>query len=104
MNILSFLRSFTIFDYAIFDLLISFVGIYLISDILSKLFLKIKIYIPKENFIFLTLPLGIVFHILFRNFTPMTLDFLNPNDFYFLKILIILLLILGLRNVNIIKS
>ncbi len=104
MEILEYLRSFTIFDYAIFDLVISFVGVYLISERLSKIAFKINIKIPKENWLFLVLPLGILFHIIFQNITPMTSDFLDLNNYYFLKLLIIFLTILGLRKIKIIKK
>ena len=103
MEILEYLRSFKILDYAIFDLIVSFWGIYLLSPRLTKLFLKIWIEIKRKNWMFLVLPIGILFHIIFWNITPMTRDFLNINDFYLLKILIIILLILGLKDIKKIK-
>ncbi len=101
MLTLEFLRHFRFAGYAIFDLTLSFLGIYLLSSYLSKIFLRIKIIIPKINWIFLTLPLGILFHIIFGTFTPMTLNFLDPQSHYYLKILIIILLIFGLRKIKI---
>ncbi len=103
METLEYLRSFKILGYAIFDLIVSFWGIYLLSPILTKLFLKIWIEIKRKNWMFLVLPIGILFHIIFWNITPMTRDFLDINDFYFLKILIIILLILGLKGIKIKK-
>ncbi len=100
MVILEYLRSFTILDYAIFDLILSFWGVYLLSPRLTKIFLKIWIKIKRKNWMFLVLPIGIIFHIFFLNFTPMTRDFLNINDFYFLKILIIILLFFGLKDIK----
>jgi len=103
METLEYLRSFKIFGYAIFDLIVSFWGIYLISERLSKLFLKIKIDIPKKNWLFLTLPIGILFHIIFWSITPMTRDFLDLNWFYLIKILMIILLIFWLKWIKIVK-
>lgn len=48
--------------------------------------------------------MGILFHIIFQQITSMTLNFLDLNDYYFLKILILILLILGLRGVKIVKK
>ena len=104
MIILDFLRQFRIFEYAIFDLVISFLGIYLLSPLLSKLFKKINIYVPKINWLFLTLPLGIIIHVIFGSMTPMTKYFIDLNSHYILKITILLLLLLGLRGVKIIKK
>lgn len=101
---IEFLRQFRIGEYAIFDLAVAFLGIYLLSSLLSKMFLKLRIDIPKRNWIFLTLPIGIAAHMIFGNMTPMTKNFLDIHGHYVLKILIIGLLILGLRNIKIIKK
>jgi ethanolamine transporter EutH len=101
---IEFLRQFRIGEYAIFDFAVAFLGIYLLSPLLSKLFLKIKIDIPKKNWLYLTLPMGILAHILASNITPMTRDFLNIYDHYILKILILVLLILGLKNIKLSKT
>ena len=103
METLEYLRWFKIFGYAIFDLIISFWGIYLISERLSRLFLKIKIDIPKKNWLFLTLPIGILFHIIFGNITPMTRDLFDINWFYLIKVLILVLLVFWFKGIKIVK-
>jgi len=100
MTTLEFLRSFHFFGYAIFDLALSFIGLYLLSGSLSKLFLKINIKIPKINWVYLTLPIGILVHIIVGTYTPMVKDFLDMNGHYILKIVIIIFLILGLRRIR----
>ncbi len=100
MEILEYLRSFRILDYAIFDLIVSFWGVYLLSPTLTKLFLKIWLEIKRKNWMFLVLPIGIIFHLIFENITPMTRDFLDINDFYLLKILLLALLFLGLKDIK----
>ena len=100
MNTLEFLRSFHLFGYAIFDLSLSFIGMYFISSLLSKLFIKIKIIVPKINWVYLTLPIGILIHIFVGTYTPMVKDFLNLNSHYILKIVIIIFLFLGLRGIR----
>jgi hypothetical protein len=104
MTSLEFLRQFRIFNYAIFDLAVSFLGIYLLSPLLTKLFKKVKINVPKINWLFLTLPIGILAHILSNKITPMTRDFLSLNSHYALKTVILIFLILGLRGIKIIKN
>jgi len=101
---IEFLRQFCFTGYAIFDLAVSFLGMYLLSPLLTKLFLKINIKIPKLNWIFLTLPIGILVHLLVGKITPMTTNFLNTNSHYFLKIVVLMSLALGLRGIKIIKK
>lgn len=101
---IQFLRQFRLGEYAIFDLLAAFLGIYLLSPFLSKLLLKIKVKVPRQNWLFLTLPLGILAHLLARNITPMTKNFFDLSGHYFLKLLIIVLLWLGLRGIKILKA
>ena len=88
---IEFIRQFKIFEFAIFDLTVSYLGIYLLSPLLSKLFRLIRIEIPKINWVILTLPISILVHMMVGNFTPMTNNFLNLNDYYLLKIIILIL-------------
>ncbi|MDQ7010041.1 MAG: hypothetical protein Q9M94_07160 [Candidatus Gracilibacteria bacterium] len=104
METLDLLREFKVFDYAIFDLIVSFGGIYLLAPRLSKLFLKIKIDIPRKSWLLLTLPIGIIFHLIFGNITPMTRDLINPNDFYLLKILMLILIFFGFKYIKLGKK
>lgn len=101
MTPIEYLRHFRIFDYAIFDFAASFLGIFLIAPLLSKLFLKIRVDIPKYNWLYLTLPISILVHILVGEITPMTAEFLDINGHYILKIVIFVLLVLGLRGIKI---
>ncbi len=103
MTTIEFLRQFKLGEYAIFDLVASFLGIYLLSPFLSKIFKKIRLDIPKINWIYLTLPIGILAHLLIGKITPMTRDLLDLNSSYLLKILIVGLLFFGLKNVKIIR-
>mgnify|MGYP001244664689 CR=1 FL=1 len=104
MKTLEYLRHFKIFEYAIFDIAVSFLGIYLLSGILSKLFLKINIDIPKTSWLLFTLPIGILVHLISGNITPMTRDFIDLHGHYILKVLIIALLVIGLIGIKIIKK
>ncbi len=100
---IEFLRQFRLGEYAIFDFVVAFLGIYLLSPLLSKIFLKFRIDIPKRNWLFLTLPISIFAHLLVGNITPMTKDFIDINNHYILKILILGLLTLGIKGIRIVK-
>jgi len=104
MNPIEFLREFRIGGYAIFDFVVAFGGIYLLSPRLSKLFLKLRLKVPKRNWVLLTLPLSILVHILVGNITPMTANFIDLSGHYILKALIIGLLIFGIMGIKITKK
>ncbi|MDO8610933.1 MAG: hypothetical protein Q7R95_10415 [bacterium] len=100
---INYLRSFRIFKYAIFDLTVSFLGIFLLSPLLTKLFLKININIPTSSWLYLTLPISILTHIIINNHTKMTQNFLDINGHYLLKIFILSILFLGLKGIKFLK-
>jgi len=104
MTTIEFLRQFRLGGYVIFDLVVSFLGIYLLSPVLSKIFLKIGLKIPKQNWLWLTLPISILIHLLVGKITPMTANFLDLHSNYLLKIIILLLLFFGVKDIKIIKK
>lgn len=100
---IEYLRSFRIFNYAIFDLSVSFLGIFLLSPLLTRLFHLFHLEISTVSWLLLTLPLSILIHILVNNYTKMTTNFLDLNGYYLLKIFILSLLFLGLKGIKFIK-
>lgn len=104
MITLEYLRQFRLGGYAMFDLSLAFVGIALLSPLLSKLFLKMRFYVPKLDWVFLTLPLGILFHLAFGRMTPMTQDFFDLSGHWWLKSIVLLSLFFGVRGMRIIKK
>lgn len=100
MITLEYLRHFRIFDFAIFDLFLSFLGMYLLSGPLSKLSLKIKIIIPQKTWVYWTLPIGILIHLAFGQITPMAKYFIDFHGHYILKIVILIFIILGARGIR----
>lgn len=101
---IEFLRQFRFGRYAIFDLVVAFLGMFVLSPLLSKIFLMFRIKIPKRNWLFLTLPISIVVHLLVGKITLMTQDFIDPQGHYVLKIFIIILFIFGMWGIKIAKK
>ncbi|NCO05052.1 MAG: hypothetical protein GW939_02795 [Candidatus Magasanikbacteria bacterium] len=73
---------------------------YLLAPLLSRITKHLHLIIPKKNWLFLTIPISILVHILVGNITPLTKNFLNIHSHYPLKILIIALLLLGLQGIR----
>jgi hypothetical protein len=101
MNIITYLRQWRFEGYALFDLALSFLGMWLLSSLLTKIFRIIHVQVPVRNWIILTLPISIIAHLLVGQHTPMVRNFLNPNGHWILKIVILLCLIFGLWGVRI---
>jgi len=100
METINNLRQFRIADYAVFDLAAAFSGMFLLSPLLSRLARKTGLEIPKINWLYLTLPIGIAAHLIIGQATPLTKNFLEPHGYYILKIVMIGLSFLGLRNIK----
>jgi len=103
MNIIEVLRQFKIGQFAVFDTVISYVGIYLLAPQLTKLTLKAHLQISRTQWLWLVLPLSIVIHLIFNQKTPLTNMVLNPNGYYLLKFLILFMLFMGLKDTRFIK-
>ena len=103
MGFITFLRQYRIFNFAIFDLTLAFLGMYLIAPLLSRLMRMIGVNVPEINWVILALPIGVIVHLLLHTMTPMTKNFIDPSDHIILKIVIIVLFILGLQGVSLIK-
>ena len=104
MGTIDFLRQFRVGGFAIFDFTTAFLGILILSPLLSWIFKKVGFKIPKKNWLFLTLPIGILVHVLIGRRTPMTQEFLDLSSHYFLKAIILGLIILGLTGIKRIKK
>lgn len=99
MSIIEFLRQYRIGGMAIFDFVVSYGGFFLLSPIIIKLFAKVNVHMTLANIMWLVLPLAIIVHVLVGKYTPMTKMFLNPHDYYLLKILIGFMVYMGLRKI-----
>ncbi|MDO8511724.1 MAG: hypothetical protein Q7S57_00485 [bacterium] len=100
MDFLDFLRQFRIGPFAIFDTALAYVGIFLVAPLLTKLFSRLHLNISRTAWLWLTLPIAVIFHLVFRQNTPFMKMFLDPNGFYMVKIILLFMLYMGLRNIR----
>ena len=80
---IDYLSSFRVMNYAVFDFIASFIGMF----ILAKIF-KLKM---KKSML-LTIPLSVVSHILVDNITPLTKQTIGEGN-YLVKLIMIILII-----------
>lgn len=100
---IEYLRHFRFLGYAIFDLTVSFLGMALLAPVLSWFVRKVGIIVPKVNWVWMTLPIGILTHLAVGKITPMTAQFLNPNGDYVLKAIVFVMFVLGLVGIKRVK-
>ncbi|MFZ2682049.1 MAG: hypothetical protein WAZ14_03085 [Patescibacteria group bacterium] len=100
MSFFEAVRQVRISDYAVFDLAAAILGMALLAWPLSKLFLKLNLFIPVRSWVIWALPIGILAHLIVGTRTPMVTRFLDPNDNYLLKAIILTLTLLGFWGIK----
>ena len=103
MDLIGTLRQFRVGPFAVFDIVVSYAGIFLIAPVLTKLFSKLHIDVPRSAWLWLTFPIAIPFHLLLHQDTAFTMMLLDPHE-YISKVAILLMLFMGLRGVRIQKT
>lgn len=97
---IEYLRQFKLSGYAVFDFAASFLGMFLLGPLLSGLARRAGWQVPRMNWVYLALPLGIAAHLASGSLTPMTGDFIDPRGHYLVKAVILGLLISGLSGIR----
>ncbi|HXK37506.1 MAG TPA: hypothetical protein VJ579_00345 [Candidatus Paceibacterota bacterium] len=100
MFTIEFLRHYRVLGYAVFDLTVSFLGMALLAPLLSRIMRKLGFIVPMVNWVWMTLPIGILTHLIVGRMTPMTVQFLNPNGDYVLKAIVFVMFVLGLVGIR----
>jgi hypothetical protein len=102
MDVLTSLRQYKVGAFTIFDTVISYIGVFLLAPLLTRLFLKLHVSIPLFSWLWLTLPVSILFHLAFHQMTPLTTRIMDPNGFYREKIVLLGMVIMGIRSIRLI--
>ena len=99
---IEYLRQFRIGPFAIFDTAASYVAALILSPVLTWLVSKLHLKIPAISWLLFTLPLAVIFHILFQKSTPLMKILANPGQFQFYIALLILLAMtyMGFRKIS----
>ncbi len=99
-TLIAYFRQFRIEGFTIFDSGASFLGVYILAPLLTRLFRLFGIEISRKSWLYFVLPIGILAHSFSGTKTPMTREFLDPSGFYPLKLIILTLTILGLKDIR----
>lgn len=94
MDLINLLRTFRVGPFAVFDFAISYLLVYLLAPYLYRMGLKLS----RKQFLWLTLPFSILVHIMFGRMTPLTEMFLDRHGSYWIKILVIFMIVMAIRS------
>jgi hypothetical protein len=98
---IEYLRQFRIGPFTIFDTGAAYLGVLILSPILSWLMSKLHLKVPIISWLWFTLPLSVISHILLHQKTPLMKILANPGQFQFYIVMFILLAMvyLGFRKI-----
>ena len=97
---LEYLRQFRIFNFAVFDFSLSYLGVLLLSPLLNKLAQKLHLNLTTRHWLWLTLPASILIHLLFRIYTPLVKDIIDPTGHYLVKAILLGMTYMGLKDIR----
>lgn len=102
MHTIGDLRQVRIGQFTVFDTVISYLGVLILSPLLSWLFAKLHLKVPTCSWLWFTMPVAVIFHVLFHQTTPLMKILADPSQYQFYLALVILLAMtyLGLRKIR----
>jgi len=100
MEYITMLRSYRIGPFTIFDTVLAYVGVVILSPLLTKLFLVIHLKISLTSWLWLTMPLSVIFHLVFSQNTPLIKMLFNSDKFYIAWAVLLFMTFMGLRGVK----
>lgn len=103
MEYITFLRQFRIGGFAIFDIVLGYVGILLLSPLLTKFFAKLHIFIPWQSWLWFMLPISVLFHLLFDQQTPLLKTLSHTPGFFIVNTVLVFMIFMGARSCRQIK-
>lgn len=99
---LEYLRQFKIEQFAIFDTVISYIGVLILSPVLTRLMSILKLKIPTSSWLWFTLPLSVLFHFIFHQSTPLMKILANYRHFQFYVAITVLfaMIYMGFKKIS----
>ncbi len=100
MDYVTMLREYRIGPFTIFDTVLAYLGILIISPLLIKLFSLVRLKITLASWLWLTMPLSVIFHLVFSQDTPLIKVLLNSNNSYIALAVLLFMTFMGLKDIR----
>ena len=104
MEFIELVRQFKIGPFAVFDIATAYLGVFLLSPLLTRVAKKLRLRISMVQWLWLVLPISILIHLIIGLRTPLTKMVIDPNNYYLVKFVILFMLFMGLRGVILTKK
>jgi len=104
LNQLGFIFGFRLGPFRMFDFVGTYLVVFLLSPLLTKVALRFRLKIGKIQWLWLLLPISALVHLMINQDTALVRMLLDPNDYHIVKVLIIFMLIMGIKDIKIISS
>ena len=104
MEFIELIRQFKVGPFAIFDIAVSYLGVFLLAPLLTGLALKVHLRVSRVQWLWLVLPVSILVHLIFGQRTPLTQMIIDPNNYYLVKLVILFMLFMGLKDTRFSKK
>lgn len=100
------LRQYRIGPFTLFDSVTAYLGVLILSPLLTWLFKKMHLQISVLSWLWLTLPISVLFHLFTRQNTPLMKILSQPLQYEFYIVLLVLLFMsyMGLKDINKLKK
>lgn len=100
MDYLSLLRQYKIGPFAIFDVVLSYIGVWLLAPLLSKLLRRLHLQVPRSAWLWLTLPVAVLFHFVFNQHTPLMKMLVDPPRSYIVIAVLLIMIFMGVKDIR----
>lgn len=104
LNQLGFIFGLRLGPFRMFDFVGTYLVVLLLSPLLTKIALWFHVKIGRVAWLWLLLPISALVHFAINQETTLTKMLLDPNDYHIVKVLIIFMLIMGIKDIKIISS
>lgn len=103
-EVITKLRQYRIGPFTIFDTVTAYLGVLILSPLLTWLFSKIHIHISVVSWLWLTIPISIIFHLAFHQNTPLMKILSDPSQyqFYLVVVVLVFMTFMGFKDIRVI--
>lgn len=102
MITLEYLRDFRVGPFTMFDTTLAFIGMLILSPILTWIASKLHLKVPAISWLWLTIPVSVPFHAIFQQDTPLMKILSNPGQvqFYITIAVLLAMTYMGIRKIK----
>lgn len=87
-----------------FDTILTILVVFLLAPLLTKIAAKFSLRIERNQWFWLLIPISVVVHLAIKQETALTKMILDPSNYFLVKLIVLVMLIMGIKDIRVIKS